>query len=69
MQHIYMYTYRLNTCREQYMVNIILCREHEMKTIITQSQYTLGLHDILHEIVMRIVSKAGSVMINTSPQR
>ncbi len=34
MQHIYMYTYRLNTCREQYMVNIILCREHEMKTII-----------------------------------
>ncbi len=34
MQHIYMYTYGLNTCREQYMVNIILCREHEMKTII-----------------------------------
>ncbi len=32
--HIYIYIYGLNTRREQFMVNIILYREHEMKTMI-----------------------------------
>ncbi len=31
---MHIYIYGLNTRREQFMVNIILYREHEMKTII-----------------------------------
>ncbi len=57
MQHIYMYTYRLNTCREQYMVNIILCREHEMKTIIN----TITVHISAATISCMRLSCASSV--------
>ncbi len=32
--YTYIYIYGLNTRREQYMINIILYREHEIKTII-----------------------------------